>query len=465
MTERDPRERRPHREEGDAAGAGRGSSSGAPADVEGTGPGAAIPETTPPAAVSSSASRDRFGPDASEDRREAGAIASAAPGEVSGPAMALSFILPGAGHMFSGSWVRGAALLFPWAVLLAVVFLGWSQISALPGEGPSLDDYIAAAVLALSMAGVWFYAQRDLLRARRAQTRRLEAGDSAEERAGDSQWVIAARRFRQDKLAVAGLIIVVLLYLLAVFAPFIAPYDPTAQQDLVETSYLSPSSDYLLGTDIFGRDILTRIIYGARISLAIGFVAVAISILLGTLLGAVAGYLGGWVDTVVMRGTDMVLAFPRLVLLILIIALFEPSLVLIILVLGLTQWPGTARIVRGEVLSLREREFIQAARALGMGRARVIFRHLVPNVLAPVIVAATLGIGNTIVLEAGLSFLGLGVQPPMPSWGNMVADGRQNLIGAWWVATFPGLAIVITVLAFNLAGDGLRDALDPRLRE
>ncbi|HEX6694892.1 MAG TPA: ABC transporter permease, partial [Longimicrobiales bacterium] len=162
--------------------------------------------------------------------------------------------------------------------------------------------------------------------------------------------------------------------------------------------------------------------------------------------------------------TDMVLAFPRLVLLIMIVALFSPSIAVIIVVLGLTQWPGTTRIVRGDVLSLREREFIQAARALGMGRARVILRHLIPNVLAPVIVTATLGIGNTIVLEAGLSFLGMGVQPPTPTWGSMVAEGRDNLIGAWWVATFPGLIIVLVVLAFNLVGDGLRDALDPRLR-
>jgi peptide/nickel transport system permease protein len=178
----------------------------------------------------------------------------------------------------------------------------------------------------------------------------------------------------------------------------------------------------------------------------------------------VAGYLGGKIDAVIMRFTDMVMAFPRLVLLIMIIALFESSITLIILVLGLTQWPGTARLVRGEVLSLREQEYVQAARALGFGRTRIILRHLIPNVLAPVIVAATLGIGNTIVLEAGLSFLGMGVQPPTPSWGTLVADGRQNLIGAWWVATFPGLAIVVTVLAFNLVGDGLRDALDPRLR-
>ncbi|MGH7507109.1 MAG: ABC transporter permease, partial [Longimicrobiales bacterium] len=213
-----------------------------------------------------------------------------------------------------------------------------------------------------------------------------------------------------------------------------------------------------------GRDILSRIIYGARISLSIGFIATAISVTLGTLLGAVAGYLGGRADALLMRFTDMVLAFPRLVLLILIVALFQPSMLVIILVLGLTQWPGTTRIVRGDVLSLREREFIQAARALGLSRSRIILRHLVPNVLAPVIVTATLGIGNTIVLEAGLAFLGLGVPPPTPTWGDMVAAGRDNLTNVWWVATFPGLIIVLVVLAFNLVGDGLRDALDPRLR-
>jgi len=256
----------------------------------------------------------------------------------------------------------------------------------------------------------------------------------------------------------------VVLYLVALLAPLIAPYDPIAQQDIVRTGFLPPSLEHPLGTDRFGRDVLSRIIYGARVSLSIAFVAVAIAITIGTILGAVAGYLGGRVDAAIMRFTDMVLAFPRLVLLIMIIALFSPSIFLIITVLGLTQWPSTARIVRGEVLSLREREFVMAARALGFGRWRIILRHLVPNVLAPVIVAATLGIGNTIVLEAGLSFLGLGVAPPTPTWGNMVADGRETLLSAWWVATFPGLTIVVTVLAFNLLGDGLRDALDPRLR-
>jgi peptide/nickel transport system permease protein len=277
-------------------------------------------------------------------------------------------------------------------------------------------------------------------------------------------WRIAFRHFRRSKVAMTGLIILVLMYVIAILAPLLAPYDPIAQKDIVTTSFLPPSMAHWLGTDRFGRDILSRILYGARISLAIGFIATLISVTLGTVLGAIAGYFGGKIDGLIMRFTDMVLAFPRLVLLIMIVALFSPSIAVIIAVLGLTQWPNTTRIVRGDVLSLREREFVQAAHALGMSRSRIIFRHLIPNVLAPVIVTATLGIGNTIVLEAGLSFLGLGVQPPMPSWGNMVADGRDNLLGAWWVATFPGLVIVLTVLAFNLVGDGLRDALDPRLR-
>ena len=278
----------------------------------------------------------------------------------------------------------------------------------------------------------------------------------------DSQWRIAFRHFRKSKIALIGLIVLVFMYLLAIIAPLIAPYDPIAQA--VSNSFQAPGMQHWLGTDRFGRDILSRILYGARISLSIGLVATLISVTLGTVLGAVAGFFGGRIDGAIMRFTDMVLAFPRLVLLIMIVALFSPSMAVIIIVLGLTQWPNTTRIVRGDVLSLREREYIQAAHALGMSKSRIIFRHLIPNVLAPVIVTATLGIGNTIVLEAGLSFLGLGIQPPTPSWGNMVADGRDSLLGAWWVATFPGLAIVLTVLAFNLVGDGLRDALDPRLR-
>jgi peptide/nickel transport system permease protein len=387
------------------------------------------------------------------DAEEAGALA-AEPLPEPAPrwTIALSAVLPGAGHVAAGAWGRGMLLLFAWAVFLSTTFMGWHRIEAIPQRWP-IEDIVAAATLFGALALVWGLAMRDLLRAGRPR----EAG-------GDSQWRIAARHFRRNRLALAGLVVVVVLYLVALLAPILAPYDPIEQRDIVRLGFLPPSSEYWLGTDRFGRDVLSRILYGARISLAIAFIAVAISVTLGTLIGAVAGYLGGRVDAALMRFTDTVLAFPRLILLIMIIALFSPSIALIILVLGLTQWPGTTRIVRGEVLSLREREFIHAARALGMSRSRIVLRHLVPNVLAPVIVAATLGIGNTIVLEAGLSFLGIGVPPPTPSWGTMVADGRQNLIGAWWVATFPGLAIVITVLAFNLVGDGLRDALDPRLR-
>lgn len=366
-------------------------------------------------------------------------------------ALLLSVILPGAGHAISGEWLRGLLVLLPWGALLGLIYWTWERIVAVGGG--SLDDYVAVITVAGMMLLLWSWALWDLaVRSRRMVQR------------GDSQWTIAVRQFKRNRLAIAGLAVVIVLYLVALLAPLLAPYDPIAQTDIARTGYLSPGGDHLLGTDRFGRDVLSRIIYGSRISLSIGFIATALSITIGTLFGAVAGYFGGKIDSIIMRFTDMVLAFPRLVLLIMIVALFEPSIAVIIIVLGLTQWPGTTRIVRGDVLSLREREFIQAAHALGMSRFRILMRHLIPNVLAPVIVTATLGIGNTIVMEAGLSFLGLGVQPPTPTWGSMVAEGKDNLLGAWWVATFPGLTIVLVVLAFNLVGDGLRDALDPRLR-
>jgi peptide/nickel transport system permease protein len=366
-------------------------------------------------------------------------------------AIVAGVLFPGAGHALIGEWRRGLLILITWSALLGLAVLTRERIAAI-GDG-AIDLYVAVATLAALCFAVWGGAFRDLAgRGRQARAR------------GDSQWSIAARQFRRNRLALAGLGIIVLLYAVALLAPLIAPHDPIAQYDIARTSYLPPQYGNWFGTDRFGRDVLSRIIYGARISLAIGFVATLISITVGTLLGALAGYLGGRIDAAIMRFTDMVLSFPRLVLLIMIVALFGPSLTMIILVLGLTQWPGTTRIVRGDVLSLREREFIHAARALGLSRVRIIMRHLIPNVLAPVIVAATLGIGNTIIMEAGLSFLGLGVQPPTPTWGSMVAEGRDNLLGAWWVATFPGLTIVLVVLAFNVVGDGLRDALDPRLR-
>jgi peptide/nickel transport system permease protein len=404
------------------------------------------PESAPPMPIPTGAEAGVPG--------DAATAASSQPVGVRMPphAYVLSAILPGAGHALHGEWLRGLGLIIPWGTLLGMAF--WTRERILAFASYSLDDYIAMATLALLMVALWAGALWDLaVRARRASVT-----------ASDSQWTIAVRQFRRNRLAIAGLAVMIVLYLVALLAPFIAPYDPIAQQDIARTGYLSPRAGNWLGTDRFGRDVLSRIIYGARISLSIGFIATAISITIGTLFGATAGFFGGKVDSAIMRFTDMVLAFPRLVLLIMIVALFSPSITVIILVLGLTQWPSTTRIVRGDVLSLREREFIQAAHALGMSRTRIMMRHLIPNVIAPVIVTATLGIGNTIVTEAGLSFLGLGVQPPTPTWGSMVAEGRDNLLGAWWVATFPGLTIVLVVLAFNLVGDGLRDALDPRLR-
>ena len=352
------------------------------------------------------------------------------------------------------AWSGIVALLLTWGFVLAVAFLSRGRMLAIGGmRRVPVDLWVAIASLALLAAGAVWWSVRTL---------RPKRGDAA--RRGDSQWAIASRHFRRNRLAMAGLVVMLILYALTLLTPLVAPYDPTAQGDILTTGNLGPSLHHWFGTDKFGRDILSRVLYGSRISLSIGFVAVAISVTLGTLFGALAGYYGGWVDSVLMRFTDMMLSFPRLVLLIVVIALFESSIWLVVVVLGLTGWMGTARIVRGEVLSLREREFIQAARALGMNDGRIIFRHIIPNTLAPVIVSATLGIGQTILTEASLSFLGLGVRPPIPSWGNMIADGRDALTQAWWISTFPGLAIVFTVIAFNLLGDGLRDALDPRLR-
>ena len=263
-------------------------------------------------------------------------------------------------------------------------------------------------------------------------------------------------------MAVGGLATIAVVFLIAAFASFVAPYDPGRTD--VSLKLKPPSSQNYLGTDQLGRDVFSRMLYGSRISLSVGFVAVGISIVIGILVGAVAGYYRGWVDSFLMRFVDTMLCFPSFFLILTVVALLGPSILNIMLVIGITSWMGTSRLVRAEFLSLRERDFVQAARNLGVKDRRIIFSHILPNALAPVFVSATLKVASAILVEAGLSFLGFGVQPPRPSWGNILTEGRTYIFDAWWLTLFPGLAILITVLSFNLVGEGLRDALDPRLR-
>ncbi len=269
-----------------------------------------------------------------------------------------------------------------------------------------------------------------------------------------------ARRFRANRMGVLGLIVFLMFACVALLAPMLAPYVPSAQTDPAHERYQPPSIEHPMGTDKFGRDVFSRVLYGTRVSLTVGVAAVFLAAIFGMLYGAFAGYAGGWLDDFCMRVVDGLLAFPRLLLLLTLLAVFANSFLLVVAVLAATGWMGVARLVRAEVLSLKEREFVQAAVATGAGRARIIWRHLIPNALGPVIVAATLRVGLVILLESYLSFLGLGVQPPTPTWGAMVFEGRDVLLSAWWVSAFPGLAIVMTVVSCNLLGDGLRDAVD-----
>jgi len=270
------------------------------------------------------------------------------------------------------------------------------------------------------------------------------------------------RRFSENRFAVAGLLVVVLLFILSFSASLITPYDPNA----IDAWHvlLPPSSSHWFGTDDLGRDVLTRVIFGARISLMVGFVAVGISILIGTVVGLLSGFYGDWVDSFLMRGVDIVLCFPTFFLILAVITLLQPSIWTIMVIIGLTSWTGVARLVRAEVLSLKSRDFVLAARVLGASDMRIIFRHILPNALSPVLVSATLGVAGAILVESSLSYLGLGVQPPTPSWGNVLTSGKEFIEFAWWLSLFPGLAILVTVLSYNLVGEGIRDALDPRRR-
>jgi peptide/nickel transport system permease protein len=378
--------------------------------------------------------------------------------------------IPGWGHWRLGQRVKGSVVgsLFALFVLLGLWHARtiWGSLlhtaSKLSGAAvvytPRDLDFLVTSLFVLTMLVlIVFYSGLSCRRRRKlehlAQT-------------PEGQWSIVWRQFQRNPLAVAGVVIILALYLVAFLCPFIAPYDPIDQGDRVRERLLPPSVEHLLGTDRFARDVFSRVVYGSRISLLVGFLSVGIAVTIGTLVGAMAGFYGGWIESLIMRFVDMMLSFPVLILIITVIALWrEQSIWIIITVIGLMSWMGVARLVRGQFLVLKEREFFQAARALGAGDTRLIFRHLLPNSLTPIIISATLRVGNTILLEAALSYLGLGVQPPTASWGNIVYDTKGNLFTEWWMPLSAGLAIVITVVGYNLLGDGLRDALDPRLRE
>ena len=264
----------------------------------------------------------------------------------------------------------------------------------------------------------------------------------------------------QNPLSKAGFIIIVLVFVLAMLAPIIAPYDPNDIN--VKAILLSPSWQHWMGTDGLGRDVLSRMLYGGRISLLVGLVAVGIATVIGIVLGAIAGYYRGWVDTFIMRLVDVMLSIPSFFLILAVIAFLTPSIINVMIVIGLTSWMGVTRLVRAEFLSLSGREFVLASRTLGAKDTRLIFTHLLPNSLTPIIVSSVLGVAGAVLMESGLSFLGLGVQAPQASWGNILTDGKDYIQFAWWLSLFPGLAILITVLGYNLLGEGLRDALDPR---
>ena len=263
-----------------------------------------------------------------------------------------------------------------------------------------------------------------------------------------------------NPLALAGFIIIATILLLALFAPLIAPYDPDAID--VKAILLEPSLHHLMGTDGLGRDVLSRMLFGARISLLVGIVAVGIATAIGIILGAISGYYRGWVDIVIMRLVDVMLSIPTFFLILAVIAFLTPSIWNIMIVIGLTSWMGVTRLVRAEFLSLQGREFVLAAQTLGARDYRLIFTHLLPNSLTPIIVSSVLGVASAVLVESGLSFLGLGVQAPQASWGNILTDGKVYIQFAWWLSLFPGVAILLTVLGYNLLGEGLRDALDPR---
>jgi peptide/nickel transport system permease protein len=326
---------------------------------------------------------------------------------------------------------------------LAAIFLmawRWERFAG-AFSTPFLDRWLASIFLILILVGAVSYSGLDVGRIQRSSGEETRLGRSP---------------------AVYSIYVIILFYALAILAPILAPYDPAAIPDVMTNRYLPPSWDHPFGTDEFGRDLFSRALYGARVSLSIGLLAMIIAKTIGTLYGSVAAYFGGVVDNVLMRIVDVWIAFPTFYLMLMLVGVFEANIVVLVLILGLTAWPGTARFIRGEILSLKNQAFTESARAIGLPAHRIIVRHLIPSALSPVLVTAALAVAGMIGAEASLSYLGLGIRPPMPSWGNMVAAGKDNLLNAWWVAFFPGGLLTLTLISFSLLADGLRDALDPK---
>ncbi len=277
-----------------------------------------------------------------------------------------------------------------------------------------------------------------------------------------SYWQQVWYQFQRSKLAVAALFLVLFLILIAVAAPFLAPFSPESYD--LDQILIAPNAMHWLGTDDLGRDVFSRMLFGARVSLSVGFVAVSIYVVIGIILGALAGYYGGWIDMIISRGIEVMLCFPTFFLILAVLAFVGPSIYNIMIVIGVTQWTGIARLVRGEFLKFRNREFVLGARQIGAGDFRILFKYLLPNALAPVLVSASFGVASAILTESALSFLGFGVPPQVPSWGAILSQAQSFMDTAWWLTLAPGLAIFITITAYNLVGEGLRDAIDPRLK-
>lgn len=360
--------------------------------------------------------------------------------------------VPGLGQFAQGQRARGARLLFYAVALMVLLVWRWDLVIG-AFSSPFWDRWLASLTLIATLIGLVAFSRRNALRiATQVEQKRLPKGPLA----------VALRRFKENRLAVWAIRVIVMLYLVAAMAPLLAPYDPAAIPDVASNRYLPPSWTHLFGTDEFGRDLFSRALFGARVSLSIGLAAMVIAKTIGTTWGAIAGYFGGLVDSIMMRIVDVWIAFPTFYLMLMLVGVFEADIGVLIVILGLTSWPGTARFIRGEMLSLKEQDFTEAARAIGLPAHRIIFQHLIPSALSPVLVTAALSVAGMIGAEAGLSFLGLGIRPPTPSWGNMVAAGKDNLLFAWWIAFFPGSLLALTLICFSLLADGLRDALDPK---